>query len=129
MPALYGSVTPSAAAVATAASAALPPLRSTSRPTALASASTEATAPPCPVDVDGAGGAGRAADAGEETETAATIKDAVRARLRPVCAERGMTWTMKASRAGGRAESPHRSPGPLRRQWVSGPATEAVIRV
>ena len=46
IPALYGSVTPSAAAVATAASAALPPLRRTSSPAALASASTEATAPP-----------------------------------------------------------------------------------
>ena len=46
MPALYGSVTPSAAAVAIAASAALPPSRSTSRPMALASASTEETAPP-----------------------------------------------------------------------------------
>src|SRR5690242_14832257 len=49
MPALYGSVTPSAAAVATAASAALPPRASTSRPTWLASRSTEATAPPDPV--------------------------------------------------------------------------------
>ena len=46
IPALYGSVTPSAAAVATAASAALPPLRSTWRPMALASASTDDTAPP-----------------------------------------------------------------------------------
>src|SRR6478735_6796521 len=49
MPALYGSVTPRAAAVATAASAALPPRASTSRPTWLASRSTEATAPPDPV--------------------------------------------------------------------------------
>ncbi|CAO0834544.1 hypothetical protein SMICM17S_10351 [Streptomyces microflavus] len=46
MPAEYGSVTPSAAAVATAASTALPPLRSTSIPAADASRSTLATAPP-----------------------------------------------------------------------------------
>src|SRR6478752_6228424 len=49
MPALYGSVTPSAAAVATAASAALPPRASTSMPTWEASRSTELTAPPEPV--------------------------------------------------------------------------------
>src|SRR6478672_4404972 len=49
MPALYGSVTPSAAAVATAASAALPPRASTSMPTCEASRSTDDTAPPEPV--------------------------------------------------------------------------------
>src|SRR3954469_12691251 len=49
MPLEYGSVTPSAAAVAMAASAALPPRRSTSIPTAVASGSTLATAPPVPV--------------------------------------------------------------------------------
>src|SRR5215210_8423037 len=48
MPAENGSVTPSVAAAATAASTALPPLRSTSRPTRVASASTVATAPPVP---------------------------------------------------------------------------------
>lgn len=51
MPLAYGSVTPSAAAVATAASTALPPARSTSMPTWLATGSTEATAPPDPVIV------------------------------------------------------------------------------
>jgi hypothetical protein len=48
MPDEYGSVTPSAAAVATAASTALPPLRRISIPAAEASASTLATAPPYP---------------------------------------------------------------------------------
>ena len=48
MPELYGSVTPSAAAIAMIASAALPPRRSTSRPILLASGSTELTAPPLP---------------------------------------------------------------------------------
>src|SRR5690242_18508981 len=48
MPVEYGSVTPSAAAVATAASAALPPALSTSIPTWLATASTDDTAPPPP---------------------------------------------------------------------------------
>ena len=49
MPELYGSVTPRAAAVATAASTALPPLRSTSTPIRDASGSTEVTAPPYPL--------------------------------------------------------------------------------
>src|SRR3569833_348677 len=44
----YGSVTPSVAAVATAASTALPPWRSTSTPALLASRSTLETAPPYP---------------------------------------------------------------------------------
>src|SRR5690348_10380609 len=48
MPVEYGSVTPSAAAVATTASAALPPALSTSIPTWLATASTDDTAPPPP---------------------------------------------------------------------------------
>ena len=42
-------MTPSAAAVATAASTALPPRRSTSTPIREASGSTEVTAPPYPV--------------------------------------------------------------------------------
>ncbi len=46
MPAEYGSVTPSAAATATAASAAVPPWRSTSIPARVASGSTLDTAPP-----------------------------------------------------------------------------------
>jgi len=49
MPAENGSVTPSAAAVAMAASAALPPAFRMSMPTWVASASTLATAPPLPV--------------------------------------------------------------------------------
>src|SRR5438045_3630827 len=49
MPAENGSVTPSVAAAATAASTALPPWRSTSSPVRVASASTVATAPPKPV--------------------------------------------------------------------------------
>ena len=47
-PATYGTVTPSALAVATAASTALPPCFSTSMPAWLASASMEGTAPPEP---------------------------------------------------------------------------------
>src|SRR4029453_14076383 len=49
MPAEYASVTPRVAAAATAASTALPPRRSTSRPAAEASRSTVAIAPPGPV--------------------------------------------------------------------------------
>jgi hypothetical protein len=66
-------VTPSAAAVATAASAALPPRRSTSIPIAVASGSTLATAPPDPIASAcraGVTAAGRALDAA--TGTAAT---------------------------------------------------------
>src|SRR6476661_3708389 len=48
MPVEYGSVTPRAAAVATAASAALPPALRTVIPTWLATASTDDTAPPPP---------------------------------------------------------------------------------
>ena len=48
-PATNGIVTPSALAVATAASTALPPLRSAAMPALLASKSIEATAPPVPV--------------------------------------------------------------------------------
>src|SRR5919112_4442690 len=44
----YGSVTPRVAAVATAASTALPPRLSTSVPTCEATSSTVATAPPVP---------------------------------------------------------------------------------
>src|SRR5690349_14224160 len=51
MPAENGSVTPRAAAAATAASTALPPRRNTSSPIAVASASTVATAPPYPIAV------------------------------------------------------------------------------
>ena len=88
MPELYGSVTPSAAAVAIAASTALPPSRSTSRPIALADASTDETAPPYPVEVDGAGGVGRpaatpvtavdmeCADAGAAVATSPTVTTA-----------------------------------------------------
>jgi hypothetical protein len=65
MPALYGSVTPSAAAVATAASTALPPRLSTRMPMRLASGSTDETAPPVPrlIGVFVVYGAGRSAAA------------------------------------------------------------------
>src|SRR5687767_12999308 len=63
MPAENGSVTPSVAAAATAASTALPPRRRTSRPTAVAVASTVETAPPYPYAV-GPSGAAPAAPAG-----------------------------------------------------------------
>src|SRR5437763_644691 len=48
MPATYGSVTPSVALAATAASTALPPRRSTSMAVRVASRSTLAAAPPLP---------------------------------------------------------------------------------
>src|SRR6188472_3903003 len=54
MPQLNGSVTPSVAAAATAASIALPPRSRISRPAALAWGLTEAIAPPVPVAVDAA---------------------------------------------------------------------------
>src|SRR5580704_18749658 len=47
-PATHGTVTPRALAVATAASTALPPSRSTSMPARLAPTSIDATAPPLP---------------------------------------------------------------------------------
>src|SRR5262245_61303296 len=49
IPQLNGSVTPSVAAVATAASTALPPVFRTRIPAAVASALIDATAPPVPV--------------------------------------------------------------------------------
>src|SRR6478735_23869 len=85
MPALKGSVTPSVAAAATAASTALPPALSTLRPAALASGSTVLIAPPLPTAVgsltvgrsdvvDGTDGAGAAgwAGAGVAKRAAAT---------------------------------------------------------
>src|SRR4051794_21892683 len=62
MPEEYGSVTPSAAAVATAASAAVPPRRRTWIPIAGASGSTPATAPPKPGAPACPGGATPGAD-------------------------------------------------------------------
>src|SRR5689334_24791723 len=70
MPAENGSVTPRAAAAATAASAALPPARRICRPAREASKSTVDTAPPRPMArgvftaVGAPGWAGRAAGAG-----------------------------------------------------------------
>ena len=48
-----GSVTPSTAAAATAASTALPPRRKMSIPACVASLSTDAAAPPVPTEVGG----------------------------------------------------------------------------
>src|SRR5438445_689231 len=76
MPEEYGSVTPSAAAVATAASTAFPPWRSTSVPAAEASASTLATAPPYPMAsglLAGVGCGAGARDAGAAAVTAPTV--------------------------------------------------------
>src|SRR4051794_34829538 len=85
MPAENGSVTPRVAAAATAASTALPPDRSTSRPTCVAVGSTVATAPPQPTAVGpsaagsaGAGGHVGCAAAGETAATAATSAPEVR---------------------------------------------------
>ncbi len=63
MPAEKGSVTPSVAAAATAASTALPPRRRTSSPTWVAVASTVATAPPYPMAVGPDAGADAEAEA------------------------------------------------------------------
>src|SRR5688572_6312541 len=85
MPAENGSVTPSAAAVATAASAALPPRRRTSMPTAVASASTLATAPPNPVAAGCFGGGPAWAEPGAPgtaTRAAATADVVTRTRDR-----------------------------------------------
>ena len=81
MPALKGSVTPSAAAVATAASVALPPARSTRSPTRVAYGSTDVTAPPEPYAVARLGGsagrgpAGAVASDGAETVPRVTVTD------------------------------------------------------
>ena len=48
MPATYGSVTPSVAATATAASAAVPPFRNTAMPACVDGTVSETTAPPYP---------------------------------------------------------------------------------
>lgn len=79
MPAENGSVTPSAAAVATAASTALPPRRSTSMPIWLASASMLDTAPRWPT-CSGTlpGGAPGAADAGAPAVSSAVAHDTAR---------------------------------------------------
>lgn len=107
MPAEYGSVTPRAAAVATAASTALPPSRSTSIPAAVASASTLATAPPYPTATGDLGGG--TADGDEEvgaaaptvTTAASTLKnDTFRAT------ERRMRTSSEGSSAQGNAASP-----------------------
>src|SRR5690242_12347569 len=89
MPEEYGSVTPRAAAVATAASTALPPSRSTSMPAAEASASTLATAPPYPTAtgtfVTGALPAEGGAAAPTVTTAAETARtDSFRATGRPI---------------------------------------------
>ncbi len=75
-------MTPRAAAVATAASTALPPLRSTSMPAAEASGSTLATAPPYPTATGVLGTAGLLCAAGgaaaptdtTAAETARTVR-------------------------------------------------------
>src|SRR3954466_15747343 len=98
MPAENGSVTPSVAAAATAASTALPPWRSTSRPTAVAVASTVVTAPPYPVAVDPraagvvtTGRADGAAAAGAATSVTGRVRAASTGKIRidpPKWAER-----------------------------------------
>ncbi len=66
--------------MATAASTALPPLRSTSIPAADASGSTLATAPPYPTATGDLGGAGRPAVDGAEAAGATAPTDATTAR-------------------------------------------------
>ncbi len=84
-----GSVTPSTAAAATAASTALPPAFSVSMAAWLARVSTLAAAPPFPIDVGGPNGA-TAADAGTPT-TSPTTKSrmAITRRMVPPLARFG----------------------------------------
>src|SRR4051794_39642055 len=95
MPAENGSVTPSVAAVATAASTALPPWRSTARPACVASGSTEATAPPRPTAVACLAvcrlAAGAAAAAGATSPTVTSGASASRASREPRIGTSG--WT------------------------------------
>src|SRR3990170_653862 len=91
MPELKGSVTPSAAAVAIAASTALPPFLSTRRPTLVAARSTVLTAPPMPVLVGvlaaagAAGGARSAPWAGTASAGAATRAATASGAIRRAC--------------------------------------------
>src|SRR5215470_5074417 len=89
MPDANGSVTPSVAAAATAASTAFPPRRRTSRPTAVAVGSTVATAPPYPIAV-GSRSAAACADTGAVSRpSAATEASAIVRRNRIVPPELG----------------------------------------
>ena len=78
-------MTPSAAAVATAASTALPPSCKTFRPISVAYGSTDDTAPPLPMAIGSFGGAVGTALAGGATSTMATMAVSAEARN----AERG----------------------------------------
>src|SRR5215210_5404880 len=71
-----GSVTPSTAAEATAASTALPPRRRMSIPACVASFSTEAAAPPVPIDVGGPEPLPTSATAGIPNTSAAAVTSA-----------------------------------------------------
>src|SRR5205823_4321074 len=88
IPATYGSLTPSAAAAATAASIALPPSRKIWIPARVASGSTVATAPPVPTATgcfDGAGAAVvPAANAAPTTPATSARAAAIRARTGPL---------------------------------------------
>src|SRR3982751_5875885 len=84
MPLENGSVTPRVAAAATAASTALPPRRSTSRPVRVAVASTVATAPPYPTAVARAGGDAVAADAADGMSSGTTIPAAASSDARRI---------------------------------------------
>src|SRR4029079_14628684 len=94
---------------------------------ALASLSTDATAPPCPVEVDGAGGPGRPAatalpttaeavtadcdpEAGAATVTATSASAVPSARPALMRAERCVSLTMKTPRNGWRGSTPSPQP-------------------
>src|SRR5919201_2877782 len=87
MPATKGSVTPSTALAAIAASTALPPSRRTSMPARVASASTEATAPPVPTATASLGGWGAAG--ARTAPPTSTVANASNARSQP--ASRSLT--------------------------------------
>src|SRR5690349_13025694 len=84
MPDENGSVTPSVAAVATAASTAFPPARRTWRPTAVAVGSTVATAPPYPIAVGCWASAARTEPGAVSTPSAVTEASAIVRRKRIV---------------------------------------------
>src|SRR5882757_333033 len=101
MPAEYGSTTPSAAAVATAASTALPPALSTSMPACEAYGLTLDTAPPDPTATGDRGGCG-SEGAGLPQAAASVAKHTTASRVLPI-----------VTMAPPRADQPRRFSGPV----------------
>src|SRR5262245_53287932 len=136
-----GSVTPSTPAAVTAASMALPPFFSVSIAACVASVSTDAAAPPVPIDVGGPDGATAADAATASTHAAAATNAATRsekrfrlifpsselgartlARLRPT--PRRLSSVVQKGRSGGRSAG---CLGSISR-WILGSSTPALAR-